>query len=307
MNTLLKLLVFGVLLIANTSLAQNNTLETETAFMNCVYESLPDKGAEFKAILNNAEQQLIKLEFLKDGSGSSYVDVYKNLYKMFSKDLKDLGVASYMSKITSTLDTPEVSKCMEGVFTSEAFASSKLSKMMTIIQAMNQYANGESLVDDILKSLDPEDFTHDYYRMTTFTMIESMNLTDSSGVALELPDKVEGDFTEEEIKIALRIKIDADQKITVNDKEVILGLLYQEVIDYLKKHKSKSVLSFETSKEAAYGNFIKVQTQIVIALDEVREEMAQQKHNTPFKELSTSQQEEIKKIYPLRIIENHEK
>lgn len=170
-----SLLIIGLLFTFATTLGQDKTLKTETAFMSCIYEALPDKGAKFRQVLNTAEKKLIEAKYLKDAKGASYVEIYKDIRNMFSPKLKDLGVAAYMVEIQGKLGNPETSKCMEAVFASPAFKDSKLSKMLVLIQSLAKYEDGETLTNDILKIINPADFKHDYYRMTTFTMLEAMN------------------------------------------------------------------------------------------------------------------------------------
>ncbi|PTX58764.1 biopolymer transport protein ExbD/TolR [Kordia periserrulae] len=301
-----SLLILGLLFAFTAAFGQDKTLETETAFMNCVYEALPDKGAKFKEVLDTAEKKLIKIKYLKDAKGESYVEIYKDIRNMFSPELKDLGVATYMAEIQGQLSNLETSKCMEAVFGSPKFENSKLSKMLVLIQSIAKYEDGETLTNDILKIVKPEDFTHDYYRMTTFTMLEAMNQVDDSGINFELPDKDEEEFTEEELKNAFKIEIFEDQKVTLNNEEVAIDAIKSKVKKYLKKNKAESILIFKSDRAANYKNFMTIQSQIVTAFEEVREELAQEKYKTPFESLTESQKEEIKNIYPLRIKEDYE-
>lgn len=307
MRNILKLL--SCLIVLSTSMTvfgQDKSLETETAFMNCVYEALPDKGAKFRQVLNTAEKKLIEVKYLKDTKGASYVEIYKDIDNMFSPKLNDLGVATYMLEIQGQLDNPTTAKCMEAVFTSPAFKDSKLSKMLILIQSLAKYEDGETMTNDILKIVNPADFKHDYYRMTTFTMLEAMNQVDDSGINFELPEEEEPNFTEEELKNAFKIAIDANQKVTLNNNEIQIDSIRLEAKKYLKKHKAASVFIFKSDRAANYKNFMTIQSQIVTAFEEVREELAQEKYKTPFESLTESQKEEIKNIYPLRIKEDYE-
>ncbi|MGH1383630.1 ExbD/TolR family protein [Kordia sp.] len=299
-NILKSLLCIIVLLSSITVFSQENTLETETNFMNCVYQGLPDKGAEFRERFKKAEQKLIELNYLKDKSGESYVELYNNLDNMFDKNLKDLGVAAYMGEISSVFNDLEVEKCMIKIFESPSFEDSKLSRMMILIRSLNQY-DGD-LKEDILKILDPKDFEHDYYKMITFTMIERMNYVDHS-IVPESPKKKEENFTEEELRNAFIITIDKNEQLSVNGEKIALEELKDKVVIYLKQHTSKSVIAFQMSKMADYGNFIKIQEQIAEGFDAVRDQLAQKEYNRSFKELEKSEQKIIIETYPFRIKE----
>ncbi|MFK7748942.1 MAG: ExbD/TolR family protein [Kordia sp.] len=298
MKNILKSLVCLIILSNSmTVFSQKNTLETETNFMNCVYQGLPENGAKFKEKLKKAEQKLIELNYLKDASGESYIVLYSKLDNMFDENLKDLGVASYMAGVASVLSDPKVASCLENVFQSPSFEKSKLSKMMFLIQSLDQYEG--DLKEDILKILDSKDFEHDYYKMTTFTMIESMNQV--SIIPQTLPEVAEEKLTDEQLKNALTVRIDENQQLTVNGEKMAVEKLQKRVISYVKQYESKNIVILQTNIATEYAEYIKVQNEVAAGFEVVRNEKALETYKRPFKELEEKQQEEIRKIYPFRI------
>ena len=302
MKNILKSLIYLIVLSSSiTVFGQKNRLKTETDFMYCFYQSLPDKGNEFINILKKAEQKLIDLNYLKDKSGESYIALYKNLDNMFDEKLQDLGVAKYMTEVADKIVALEAEDCMEKVFSSVNFQNSKLSRMLQLINSLNQGdPDPSAFIEQFIGILDPEDFTHDYFRMTTFTMIESMNYVDFP--SLELP-KVENEnsLTREEQRRALFIKIDAEQQLYIQDQKENVENLQKKVIAYLKKHKSNSVFVVRTSRMTHYGTFIKIQSEIEKGVETVRNQLAKETYKRFYGELSTTEQEKIKEIYPLNI------
>jgi len=297
----LKLLVaLAFVLNITTVMGQTGSLEAETAFMNCIYQVMPDKGEKLKKLLDNAENRLIELNYLKDGNGESYIEIYKNIANMKSSELKDLGVASYMKQISTKIDTPEAESCMRVIFQDPEFPNTKFAKMMTIVQTVNSYKDNKSLTADILKVLDPKDFTHNYYRMTTISMIETMNQTDMGPD--ERPQMVtDKDLTEEEIENMLHIEVTGDERIMVNNVAVTLEALSEKVASYLQKLEAKNVIALKGSKKASNDFLMTVQNKLVEGFSLIRNKVSREKYNLPFGEIENELQKEIAKTYPMRI------
>lgn len=304
MKTLLKSILVLLFLVSSVSVSgQNTSLTSETSFMNCVYNSLPDQGAKFKEVLNNAEQRLIDLNFLKSKNGTGYVEIYKNMQNMFSNDLKDLGVAKYMAEITSKLNNPETSQCMETLFAAEAFKDSKLSKMLVLIQSVGELKDGESLTNAILEILDPEDFTHDYYKMTTFTMLESMNQVNTSGWTQELPERLsEDELTDYERKNMLRIEVTEDEKVLMNGVVITTESLSEKVADYLREYETENVISLKGSLKASATLLLNVQSKVLEGFELIKNQVAIEKYSSDFVDLREILKKEISETYPMRII-----
>lgn len=283
---------------------QNDPLETETAFMNCLYNSLPDKGKEFKLALQKAEQKLIDKNLLKEGTGESYAALYKNIYNTVDEDLQNLGILSYMGSMQEHVNTVANENCMKNVFESTKYSDSKFFKFLQLTESIDSF-DGE-VINQILAILTPKNLEHDYYKMTTFIIIETMNTTISVHTDLKLPEEVEQIFTKEELESALKIELNAEGEVFVSDKKISLKKLRKKVISYLKENKSKSVISFSNSREVPYKYFIDVQNELIAGFDVVRNELAKEKFNSSFNELQKAEKDEIKKTYPLRIKETTE-
>jgi len=303
MKNSIKTFICILFLLNSTNVfSQKHTLETETDFMNCFYKSLPDNGTAFKIILQKAEQKLIEKKFLKDGTGESYTELYKNLENIVDEELQNLGVLTYMAAIQEQMNTLENQKCMENVFESPKYIDSKLFKFIELTQSLDSH-NGDTseMIHQILTILAPKDFEHEYYKMTTFTMIETINYVDLDGAVSGLPEEVEETFTTEELESALKIEINSEEQLLVNKEKSTLKELQKKVKNYLLKNTSESVIVFNADRMVAYKVFIDVQNEIIAAFDAVRDQSAKEKFNLPFDEVTQKQQKEIKKKYPLKI------
>lgn len=63
------------------------------------------------------------------------------------------------------------------------------------------------------------------------------------------------------------------------------------------------VISLRNDVGTTYGTYIRVQNELIAAINELRADMALQKFNKPFDKLSTEQQDAIKTIFPQKISE----
>ena len=63
------------------------------------------------------------------------------------------------------------------------------------------------------------------------------------------------------------------------------------------------VISLRNDVGTTYGTYIRVQNELIAAINELRADMALQKFNKPYDKLSTEQQDAIKTIFPQKISE----
>lgn len=66
---------------------------------------------------------------------------------------------------------------------------------------------------------------------------------------------------------------------------------------------SKAVISLRSHRETSYNTYIKVQNELVRAINEAREDLAIQKFSTKYEDLTNEQREAIVKAIPSRISE----
>ena len=66
---------------------------------------------------------------------------------------------------------------------------------------------------------------------------------------------------------------------------------------------TKGVISLQNDRGTSYGTYLRVQNELVGAINELREELAEQKFGKAFDKLEADQQDAIKEIYPSKISE----
>ena len=66
---------------------------------------------------------------------------------------------------------------------------------------------------------------------------------------------------------------------------------------------TKGVISLQNDRGTSYGTYLAVQNELVGAINDLREELAEQKFGKSFDKLEQDQQDAIKEIYPSKISE----
>jgi biopolymer transport protein ExbD len=66
---------------------------------------------------------------------------------------------------------------------------------------------------------------------------------------------------------------------------------------------TKGVISLQNDLDTQYGTYIAVQNELVAAINELREELAQQEFGKSYNQLDKDQQDAVREIYPSRISE----
>ena len=66
---------------------------------------------------------------------------------------------------------------------------------------------------------------------------------------------------------------------------------------------TKGVISLRNDLDTKYGTYIAVQNELVAAINELREELAQQKFSKSYYDLDAEQQDAVREVFPSRISE----
>jgi len=121
---------------------------------------------------------------------------------------------------------------------------------------------------DLLKIVSNDDLEVDYYKFMTFLLF---SLIDTESGVME---KEEGSY---DLTNALKITLNSESEILVNDEKVAIKELKKRVRKYELKHKSESVISFSVEGKTKYAVFVAVKDVIFSEINYLREELAMEK------------------------------
>lgn len=297
-NILLNIII-GFLF--TSCVAQNERIEN--IIMDCSYQSFADNGIAFKKLISDYEHLLINERILTDNSGKSYRQVLKDI-----ADEKEFDIvpSKFFAEELQKIEKPDLEKaqkCQEIIV--QDSAKYDMTKLKGLEQAIDnaQYSGDLQpalIAEDILKVLTEKDFELDFYKLRTFLLLSIIDT--NSGINRKLPD-FENDQSEIDLTNALKIILDDQNQIFVNDKKVSLDDLKTLVREYESKFKSESVISLKADRGTMYRTYIDVQNAIVGEIQYLRDKLAKEKYNAELDKLTEEQQFEIKKVYPQKLIE----
>jgi biopolymer transport protein ExbD len=290
-------LTFGIFTISCNS----QILRVEDKLMNCIYQNYEDNGTQFKKALTEFEQLLINENILKDNSGKSYVAIFEKIVE--ENDFNYNPSISFLDKIID-IGMPQSEsfiKCKSELKESEFLKSNELQKVFDSLKESDNFSPS-SVAGGILIVLNDRDFELDYYKMSVFFLFDTISYVNDDGLIRKLPE-IQEDDTEYDLSKAIKIYINGNNQIFVNDEKVDIDNLKIKVKDYEEKNKSESLIALKYERETMYQTYVDVQNAIVGEIKELREKLANQKFNSSLENLTKEQLLEIRKIYPQNWIE----
>jgi biopolymer transport protein ExbD len=246
--------------------------------MDCSYQSFADNGIAFKKLISDYENLLINEKILADKSGKSYRQVLKDIAdkkefnkipsKFFADELQELEKA----------DLEKAQECKKIIL--QDSAKYDMTKLKGLEQAFDkaQYSGDLQpalIAEDILKVLGDKDFELDYYKLRTFLFFSVIDT--SSGINEKLPEFASNQ-SEIDLTNALKVKLDDQNQIFVDDNKVSLDDLKSIVREYESEFKSESIISLKTDRGTMYRTYIDVQNVIIGEIQYLRDQLA--KKNT---------------------------
>ena len=176
MNKILKPFIYALILVTScASFAQNTAYELETRFMDCIYNLLDDEGAKLKELIQKSEQKLIKAKLLKDTSGESYMAFYENIETAIDGRLENLGISNLVvAALQGGENAQTYATCMNGILTDPTYKDSKLAKFIKLSTSGNN-PKISILASQLLAVFEVKDFTNDFYKYLTFSLLDKYN------------------------------------------------------------------------------------------------------------------------------------
>ncbi|SKB64936.1 Biopolymer transport protein ExbD/TolR [Maribacter arcticus] len=300
MKTIILLFISSVFLALSCS-AQTERIETK--LMDCTFQSYADGGAELKTLISDYQSLLIKEGILQDNSARSYRSILEKISKKSEIEKEPSKFFIIEIRNINQPDLEKIERCQLKTFADSAsYNLSKLRRFENIFSPDNPNSSRvSSVTKQILDVLTLEDFELDYYKLRTFLIFSYID-TDA-GLDEQLSENSIGDNENIDLKNALRIEIDGNDLVYVDNKKVNEAGLKKKVRSYEEKNKSESIILLKADRETKYGTYIKVQNAIVYEIQNLRENFSKNKYNKNLDELSDQQLSEISKMYPQNLVE----
>ncbi|WP_299685695.1 biopolymer transporter ExbD [uncultured Dokdonia sp.] len=292
------LFVLGSLFIS----CQKQSERVEYKLINCIYETYDDQGTQYKKAFFDFEQSLITEKILEDTSGKSYKALFE---KMATENtFSQWPSSSFMNKIAAIDVKQNVESYQNCIAALGDLSQSKLQSVMNIINQSNtDEFTPAKLATKMLEVLDEEDFELEYYKMNIFVLFETINYTNDSGLVRKLPAIEEMKTTTSDVKNAIKVALNGENKVLVNGKKVSLEELKSQIHDYVSKNTSESMIIYQSDRKASFAKYVEVQEAISGEIKALRATLAKERYHTDLEKLTKEQLTEIRKVYPMRISE----
>lgn len=290
------LLIFGMLAISCKKQAER----VEVKIMNCIYESYEDQGTAFKKALSDFEQLLIAENILEDGTGKSYKAFFE---KMVINDAFNYNPSqSFLNKVIEIRSTQNESfiNCQSELRKELKKETELQATLSAILTSENQ--SPSQIAKGFLMVFDEDDFELDYYKMNVYLFFDTINYTNDEGLIKKLPDFKEEEI-EQDVSKAITVYMDGNNHVFVNDEKVTVEELKIQIRDYERTHTSESIIVFKSSRETSYSKYLDIQKAMAEEVNILRDELAKERYNTALDNLTEEQRSEIKKIYPLNLVD----
>lgn len=288
---------FLTLVILSPCTAQSTRIEEK--LMDCTFRSYEDGGSEFQNLINTYETLLIDEGFLVDGTAKSYYDIFIKLANDggFEKEpSKFFFLEQQKIKQGNRFKMKECQKL--AMADTLNFESGKLQRFLSVFDPKNpNNSTKSSIAQEILKILNAKDFELSFYKIKTFLLFSWID-TDAGldGTKVE-------DLDPAALQNALRVTIDENNGIVVDDQKISLEELKARIRSYEKLHTSESVIIIKTHRSTLYRNYIEVLNSIKEEIQLLRDDMAKVKYHKSFDQLSEAEQLEIATYFPLTLVD----
>ncbi len=211
--------LFTLILIFILTSCNGQDYKVEKQLFECLVTSAKAVGIDLKKELTDFENNLIVNKVLKDKSGESYYQIYKQIEK--EGDINFSFNYSLLDTIMLHSDTiglheiqTDCSEYFSKILNSKDYKNSKLYSLNLAMDAIKETGdiNVTTIASTITDVLSPKDFEQDYYKMTVMlTLIATQDVT--SGLTRRLPPLPENEvkpFAKERNLVCIHVTNDSD-------------------------------------------------------------------------------------------------
>lgn len=292
-------LVFTFLFISLFYSCGIQTERIENKLMDCYNLNFADNGKQLEKLIADYESNLIKANIILDNSGKSYLKTISDISNGIDpKEKPFYSFGEMLNGIEKNQDSTSKA-CLQAVISdSSKYDSKKFVRFQGTLENVIREAGDlriELLANEISNVLSEKDFELDFYKMRAFLLFDM--LRPHNGINKVMPKK------NYDLKDALRIYLNKENKIFVNNAEIKLKNLKSKIDQYSKDNESKSVILIKTDKETSYSDYIYVQNEIQSAINLVRDNISYQKYGKKYNDLNTDEQKLVNEQCPKTIID----
>lgn len=222
---------------------------------------------------------------MKDDSGGSYYQIYQRIAEdgrvnnyfayhfldTIKYHAKDTSIG--FKEIVSILSISNKDVKQLGVLDYQKSKQYLLDKSMDSLAKLSPI-HPRFVAKAITKVLTPHDFDPDYYKMVAMTTFAvTADVVPYPKQKTSIPER------------ALHIFLDSENRILVNDADILLANLSEIIYEYVKKHEDSACITLKSSGYSSYKIFLSFSRKISETTDRLRKEKALSDYGKKYDEL----------------------
>lgn len=267
----------------------------EKIYNDCYFNSMPENGKEVKRLFENYEKLLLSKEILKNNSGESYFNLFKKV--MSGEFIDNKTNFSFIDSINVLKYSDLIhfnSKCTEKIKALSEYKKSNTYLLEQRMDSIKEDFTAEKASEIFLKTMNEKDFEIDYYKMRVLLLIE--RTSSLRKLKNETPK-----YSEKRINNSLKIKLSSENIVFVNGIKTSKVEFQKTIEKYLMNNKKESLININTSRDAQYGEYLKLIENLNFIFERVRNKISIEFYKKEFNELTKTEKEQIEKGYSFEI------
>ncbi|WP_299066124.1 hypothetical protein [uncultured Polaribacter sp.] len=276
--------------------SQNRKIEK--IYNDCYFNSMPENGREVKNLYKNYETLLISKKILKNNSGTSYFNLFKKVMSgEFIDNKTNFSLIDSINNLKYSNLIHFNTKCTEKIKSLSEYKKSNTYLLEQRMDSIKQDFSAEKATQIFLKTFNEKDFEIDYYKLRVLLLIERTNsLRKLKG---EIPK-----YSKERINNSLKINLSKGNIISINGTETSKIEFKRIIENYLIENKKESLININTSRDAQYGEYIKLIENLNSVIEQIKNKISLEFYNKEYKSLTKTEKEKIEKEYSFEIYNN---
>ena len=310
-----------LLVLAVFSLSCQNKFSAEDQLWNCMVSEYDTLEIDIEEEIGLYEEFLVEENYLENHSAGSYIKLFEGFIEI-GDIVPPLHNERYANALQQYINKGYVADCIDTTL----FKQTRIYDMQLRAKEVLETAGDiqpNLLSETIVNIYSEEDMEHPLYRYTIMGYLQAF-VDKDIGIARQLPPAEDTPNFPVSDRNRIDIELNDKDELFFEGKPMELKNLRSTVITYLKGSgsndkypevntyqssefgevsTSEAVISIKNSRQTSYARYIEVQNEIVAAFTFVRNEKAMQYYGTPFDSLSEAQQNSIKEIVPMKLLE----
>ena len=269
--------------------------EIEKIYSDCYFNSMPENGKEVKTIYKVYEKLLISKGILADNSGESYYTLFKKVMsEKFIDSKTNYSLVDSINKLEYSNLIHYNTKCTEKIKSLRKYKNSNTFLLEKRIDSIKENFNPEKVAEIYIKTLNQKDFQIEFYKLRTLLVLEMNKSLLVLGIG-------KPKYSKERIENSLNIYFSKENLTSINGKRISKTELENIVIEYLSRNKEKSLISIKSSRQAIYGEYLKLIENLKSIFSKFKTKISIQRFNKKFGNLTKNEREKIEREYSFEI------